>query len=300
MARFYEPEILHRVQQMELDILKDVMKLCRDNGLTFFGMAGTAIGAIRHQGFIPWDDDIDIAMPRRDFEKLLQLVEEQMGDKYYILNYRTNENYPLMTTRICRRGTRFVDSPMRDVDCPFGIFLDMYVYDNIPDNDLAMKLQAWEAWFYSKLLILRSIPRPYLAQTGWKAKVITGICIGVHWMLKSLHVSKKGLAGRCERVCRRYEKKKTKRMAFYPDTNPFWNVVDKSGLRPMQVLTFEGLKMPFPSTEDKILTYMYGNYMELPPVEKRKTHYPYILDLGDGTVLGDGAADKTKKEDVKP
>lgn len=289
MAAFYEPEILSRVQQMELEILKDVMDLCDSHNLLCFGMAGTAIGAIRHKGFIPWDDDIDVAMPRKDFERLLELVEEKFSDKYYILNWRTSENYPLMTTRICRRNTKFIDSPMRDVDSPLGLFLDMYVYDDIPDSDFRMKLQAWEAWFFSKLLILRSIPRPYLAQTGWKAKAITAVCIAVHHVLKWLHISKRGLALRCEKICRRYEGQETKRMAFYPDTNPFWNVVEKAALSPGVKMEFEGLPLTFPRTEHDILTYMYGEYMQMPPADKRKTHYPYILDLGDGTVIGEGA-----------
>ena len=297
MAGFYEPEILSRVQRMELEILKDVMDLCDSHGLLCFGMAGTAIGASRHKGFLPWDDDIDVAMPRKDFECLLKLVEEELGDKYYVLNWRTSENYPLMTTRICRRGTRFVDSPMRDVDSPLGVFLDMYVYDDIPDSGFLMKLQAWEAWFFSKLLILRSIPRPYLAQTGWKARVITAICIAVHNVLKGLRISKRGLAARCEKICRRYEGKDTKRMAFYPDTNPFWNIVEKAAFSPGMKLDFEGFKLVFPRTEHDILAYMYGDYMQMPPVEKRKTHYPYILDLGDGAVLsGETVTDRGMKK----
>ena len=236
-------------------------------------------------------------MPRKDFECLLKLVEEELGDKYYVLNWRTSENYPLMPTRICRRGTRFVDSPMRDVDSPLGVFLDMYVYDDIPDSGFLMKLQAWEAWFFSKLLILRSIPRPYLAQTGWKARVITAICIAVHNVLKGLRISKRGLAARCEKICRRYEGKDTKRMAFYPDTNPFWNVVEKAAFSPGMKLDFEGFKLVFPRTEHDILAYMYGDYMQMPPVEKRKTHYPYILDLGDGAVLsGETVTDRGMKK----
>ena len=86
MSKFYEPEILKQVQQMELEILKDFMCVCEENGLRYFGFAGTGIGAIRHGGFIPWDDDIDIAMPREDFEKAMEIIEKQYSDKYYVLN----------------------------------------------------------------------------------------------------------------------------------------------------------------------------------------------------------------------
>ena len=126
MSKFYEPEILKQVQQMELEILRDFMDVCEENGLRYFGFAGTGIGAIRHGGFIPWDDDIDVAMPRADFEKAMAIIEKQYADKYYVLNTEHDPAYPLMTTRLCRKGTRFVEEAIKDVTCNFGIFLDLY------------------------------------------------------------------------------------------------------------------------------------------------------------------------------
>ena len=141
MHEFYEPEVLKKLQDTELSMLKDFMELCDSHGLLYFGIGGTGIGALRHQGFIPWDDDIDIAMPRRDFEKFLRLAKKKWQGKYYILNNKTNENYPMMTTRLCKCGTVFQENVMRDVDCPFGIFLDLYVMDNIADGKLALQVQ---------------------------------------------------------------------------------------------------------------------------------------------------------------
>lgn len=142
-SKFYEPETLQRLQKEILSILDDFLKICNENNLEYFGIAGTGIGAIRHKGFIPWDDDIDIAMPRRDFEKMLKLVQRQMGDKYLILNAKTNPNYPLMTTRLVKKGTVFKEEVMKDVDCPFGIFLDLYVLDNVSDNPFMYQFQSW-------------------------------------------------------------------------------------------------------------------------------------------------------------
>ena len=92
MPKFYEEAELKKIQGCELEILKDFMKICDENGLRYFAFAGTGIGAVRHKGFIPWDDDIDVALPREDFEQFIRLVERQMGDKYYVLNTEHDEN----------------------------------------------------------------------------------------------------------------------------------------------------------------------------------------------------------------
>lgn len=277
--QFYKPEILARLQQEMLSILDDFVKICEEYHLEYFGIAGTGIGAIRHHGFIPWDDDIDIAMPRKDFDKLLKIVEQKMGDRYLILNAKNDPNYPLMTTRLVKRGTVFVEEVMRDVDCPFGIFLDLYVLDNVSDHPLLYQIQSWSAWFWSKLMILRSIPHPVLQQSGFKAKLILAVCSMVHHGMKLLRISPELLRRHCEFQCRRYNKQKTHRMAFLPDTSPYWNVVDKRKYHPLKKLEFEGRNIDFPNHIEEMLENMYGDYMQLPPEDKRKTHYPYRLEF---------------------
>ncbi len=282
MGKFYEPEVLRRVQQTELEILKDFMAVCDEAGLRYFAIAGTGIGAIRHGGFIPWDDDIDVAMPRKDFERAMTLLEERYRDKYYILNTEHDPKYPLMTTRLCKKGTKFLEEAVKDVDCEFGIFLDLYPYDNLADGKFAYHMQVWKAWFWSKLLILRSIPHPYMSLTGWKRTLAQGICGFVYGTMKLFHISPGWIYRRCIRQCRKYEKKETKRMGFPCDTNPNWNTVEKAKTYPLVQYPFEDIKLNFPKDIDGILRGFYGDYMKLPPVEKRKTHYPQVLDFGDG------------------
>lgn len=282
-TKFYEPEVLSRLQKEILSILDDFIRICEDYHLEYFGIAGTGIGAIRHGGFIPWDDDIDLAMPRKDFEKLLKLVEKKMGDRYLILNAKTNPNYPLMTTRLVKRDTVFIEEVMKDVDCPFGIFLDLYVLDNVADQPFLYQLQSWTAWFFSKLMILRRIPRPTLQQKGLKARLIWTVCGMVHKSMKLLRISPEFLRDCCEAECRRYNKKETNRMAFLPDTSPYWNVVDKRSYHPLKKLDFEGRRINFPANIEEMLTSMYGDFMQLPPEDKRKTHYPYRLEFSKDT-----------------
>ena len=283
MPRFYEEAELKRIQACELGILRDFMRICDENGLRYFGFAGTGIGAVRHKGFIPWDDDIDIAMPRADFERFVRLLEEQMGDRYYVLNTEHNENFPLMTTRICIRGTRFVEEAFMGLDCPLGIFLDLYPYDNLADGSWAYTRQVWTAWFWSKILILRSIRRPFLAQTGAKAAVIQAVCGAVHGLLSLFHVPKRWIYERCKKACTKYNDRETERFGFPADTSPHWNTLYKDRTFPTRKWEFAGLQLNFPKDIDAMLKNFYGDtYMQLPPVEKRKTHFPYILDFGDG------------------
>lgn len=280
MPKFYDPVTLKRLQQTELDILKDFMDLCDRHSLTYFGIAGTGIGAKRHGGFIPWDDDIDVAMPRKDFQLFLKYAKLELFDRYTALNAEYDSRYPLMTTRFMKKGTVFIEEALKDAGCPCGIFLDLYVLDNVADNRLAYELQSWEAWFWSKLLILRCMPKPYLFQTGWKASLIWTICGLVHYTMRLLHISPAFLRKRCEKVCRRYEHVKTRRTAFLPDTSPYWNVFDMTKLYPLRKLQFEHLELNFPNNVEELLTNQYGDYMQMPPADKRKTHYPYRLEFG--------------------
>ena len=280
MDKFYDPEVLSKLQLVEMEILKDFDGICRKHNLKYFGYAGTGIGALRHKGYIPWDDDIDISMPRRDYEKFLRIIQKEMGDKYYVLNTDTDENYPLATTRLCLKGTVFCEEVMKDVDCKWGIFLDLYALDNAADNEFLYQCQMWSAWFWGKLLILRDMPRPYLYVHGLLAKVVTAACVTVHHILKFFNVPKSWLIKKRDNASRRYEHKKTRRIAYFCDPRPDTNTFYKKDIYPLRELPFEDITLPFPHRLEKLLTKMYGDYMTPPPVEKRKTHYPYRLDFG--------------------
>ncbi len=275
----YDEKTLKKVQSVELGILKDFMELCDKNHLKYFGIAGTGIGAIRHKGFIPWDDDIDIALPRADYERFLKLAKKHLSDQYIVLNCETNENYPLMTTRLMKKGTVFREEALKNIDCPLGIFLDIYPFDNVSDDPKLFKKRMRQAWFYSKLLILRSIPFPVLGFKGPKAKIVHAICACVHVAMVVLRISKRKLYKKCKAVSTRYNHIETKRIDFLCDTTPYMNIYRKKDVFPLKKMPFEDVMLNFPNNMHDNLTNMYGDYMQLPPVEKRKNHYPYQLEF---------------------
>ena len=149
------------------------------------------------------------------------------------------------------------------------------------DSDEELKKQAKRAWFWSKVLILRHVAFPVLPYKGFKAKLTHAVTGLIHAGMVVFRISHKWIAGKCLEIANMYNDKETKRMAFLFDTNPYWHIMVKEEAFPLQIYDFEDVKMPLPACEDKKLRKMYGNYMELPPVEKRKNHYPYKLEFND-------------------
>ena len=101
----YVADHLRACQLKQLSILEEVDRICKKHGIGYWLDGGSLLGAVRHGGFIPWDDDFDIALPRDDYEQFLALAKEKLSDRYLLMNFEENNNYPLMTTRLMIRGT---------------------------------------------------------------------------------------------------------------------------------------------------------------------------------------------------
>ena len=282
LYREYDEATLKKLQKTELEILKDFDDLCRENGLSYFGGGGTAIGAVRHHGMIPWDDDIDVGMVRRDYEKFLRIAKQKKySDKYRVINAETMENYPLMSTRWCKKGTKFKEDALKNIDGDLGIFLDIYCFDNIPDNEILMQIHAWRSWVWGKLLILYWLDEPVLYFGGFLGKAITGICKAVHLGMRGLHVSPRWLYRHTKRVTSCYDGKETKRVNYMHDPRPCISIMDRKDIFPVKRVEFSGQEICVPANVEAYLERRFGDYMTLPPEDKRHNHPPYELDFGD-------------------
>ena len=282
LYREYDEKTLKKLQKTELEILKDFDDLCRENGLSYFGGGGTAIGAVRHKGMIPWDDDIDVGLVRKDYVKFLRIAKQKKWrEKYNVINAETMENYPLMSTRWCKKGTKFKEDALKTLDGDLGIFLDVYCFDNIPDNELLMKIHGWRSWFWGKLLILYWLDEPVLYFDGFLGKAVTGICKGVHLGMRGLHISPRWLYRHTKRVTTCYDGKETKRVNYLHDPRPFISIMNKSDIFPVRRMEFSGQEICVPAKVEAYLDRRFGDYMTLPPEEKRHNHPPYELDFGE-------------------
>lgn len=289
--REYDRATIEKLQNVLRSMLGDFDALCKKHGLRYFAGGGTAIGALRHGGMIPWDDDIDVCLLRDDYEKFLSLAETEYGDKYYVLNNRTHPDYPLPTTRWCLRGTIYREECMKYLGrVPFGIFLDVCAFDPIPDDDRAARRQWRRAWFWGKLAVLRGVRSPVFYGGGIRARLVAAACFAGHYLLRAA-TGRRFLAKRAEFWARRSEGKPgCSRAAWMFDTKLYASQVMVEAVRNGRSVPFDGGTIELSADVDAYLRRHFGDYMQIPPPEKRHNHPPRELDFGPFGGTGKGAS----------
>ena len=282
LYREYEPETLQKLQKMELSVLKDFDQFCREHEIEYFGCGGTLLGAVRHQGFIPWDDDIDVGMTREYYEKFLEAVKSEQDSGYAVMNFREDPRFPVMITKWYKKGTVFRDQDAVTCGYHSGIAVDIFCFDNVADDTGSLRRQAMKAWIFGKLLVLRQISEPTIYAEGWKAKVMLGISRFGNIVLRLLRISPQFLYQQAEEAVTRYRGKETGRVAFLFDPTPFTSMLKQSDIYPVRELPFEGITLKFPNKPHVYARTRYGrDYMKLPPAGRRHNHPPVELSFGN-------------------
>lgn len=277
----YKPEELRKLQLTELEILKDIIEICDNNKLNYFMTSGCAIGIERHQGFIPWDDDIDLGIMRGDYYKLIDIIEREYSDKYRILNFEKDKNFPFPHTNIIKKGTVCQPEMFSDLKVRFGIDVALYPFDNISDNQKLRKKQEKWLFIYQKLLMLREIKKPFLTMPNFQKGIVLFCCYCAHYLMKLFCISKEWLFGKYMKWATMFNNIETKEVCCFFSTKPFDMKIERNDLFPLDEKLFEGIMVKIPKENHKYLTQMYGDYMQLPPLDKRKNHAPEHLDFGE-------------------
>ena len=284
MAEFKDyddPAVLQAVQVAQTKILKEFDRLCRELDIPYAIYGGTAIGAVRHGGFIPWDDDTDVCLMRADYERFLTEAPALMGEEFGLNNLRLMDDFPYMYTKMVLVGTKFVHEWAKDASYQLPLSLDVFPLDELPPTRREFQKQSRETWFWGRLLFLHGTPRPYLEVTGVLRPIIFAATTVIHKALHVLGIKQKWIQKQWDKSARRFEGSGSPAMSDFTMMDPFTWVVTKEDLFPALDVPFENLTVALPKEYDKVLTRGYGTYMELPPPEKRKNHQPFLVELGD-------------------
>ena len=151
---------LRKVQKLLTLILAELDRVCRRIGVSYAIYGGTAIGAIRHGGFIPWDDDIDVMMTRADYERFLAEAPALMDERFRLDNTRTRDDFPFMFTKMVMPGTLLIPEADKDSKYRMPFFLDILPLDAVPDDGAAFKAMSRRSWWWGRLLFVRRTPPP--------------------------------------------------------------------------------------------------------------------------------------------
>ena len=277
-------EIIRRVQKYELEILEQINRICRDHQLTCFAVGGSVLGAVRHKGFIPWDDDIDLGMPRQDYEKFLRIAAEELDDRFTVQHFLTDPRTPFYFTKIRRNNTVFLEYCLKDYPMNHGIFVDIFPFDAVPENQHMRKAQYKLARVLYQMYISKSLKTVYssrLLHTVYETPEIRAQVVKKSRLRRCLHglltpIPKKWIYKWLDACVRMHNGKPHQEIAHIARKRLRVKQMD---LMPICHLPFENSYMPVPRDYDSYLRGQFGNYMTLPPKNKRFGHLPYYVEF---------------------
>lgn len=263
-----------RMKVIQLDMLKEVDRICNKYNIIYCLGFGTMLGAVRHKGFIPWDDDADILMLREDYDKFKSICAKEMPEKYFLQDADTDEEYLWGYAKLRNTNTEYIRCGQEHIKCKTGVFIDIFPLDEVPDGIFAQIYQDWICTLLRKELWAKV--GQFTEKNVLKKAVF-------HWLAK---VPKEKIYERINKMV--YGKHNSKsarvRCLLFVAPGKHWNKkgnplktrygFEKQWITERKKFEFEGSMFWGTKDYDSCLKYLYGDYMKLPPEEKRVGHAP--------------------------
>lgn len=278
-----EGEQLVQLQKVILRMFLDIKEVCETNGITYVLNGGSALGAVRHQGFIPWDDDMDICMPRKDYNKFKMIFEKTLGDKYILNAPNYSKTVKARFPKVLAKGTKFLELGKREESELEAIFIDIFIIDNIPDNKMIRMIKGVVCnflEFVAAQVCFRKIcdykmKELYMTagRLGYYCKMIIGslfsfvpLSTWYNWIDKFVQCRDENskMCG-CPTDSRHYFGYILKRSQYFPVSKGY----------------FENHEVDLPGDVDAYLRDAYGDYLTIPKPEEREHHYVKKLEFGN-------------------
>ena len=270
-------ELLH---EADLEIVRKVVGLCDKHQLMYYMLGGSMLGAIRHKGFIPWDDDIDLGMPRKDYEKFLELAPKELGE-LKIVNYKTDSTYHYYITRVLDTNSKVVETRFESEGRYTNLSIDIFPLDGTPNNSILRK------WYCLKLMAHRAMASLHYKDVivtknrNWKEGFLLWIMLKLPTKKMFNHYNQ---LQNCDRLLKKYKMEHSQYTGNMMGAYKTRELIPTDWYGESSFYEFEGLKLRGIKEYDKYLTQLYGDYMQLPPEDKRKIHFR-IVEI-HGTKLG--------------
>ena len=262
---------LKKIQKKQLKILLEFDRICDKHDIKYILFAGTLLGAVRHNGFIPWDDDIDVALLRKDYKKFIQVCKNDLKENYFLQTFNSDREYNKQFAKLRENNTTYLEKNMSECNIHHGLFIDIFPLDNVKPNTLLGKFQQKSCYFLYAFETIRikkncnninNLIKQYLALILHFITLLIPETISnrVYYYLLNF-----------------FNKKNTKYISHLtnnPTKKKFHRfLIEKQELDEIIFSNFEGYKFPIPKNYNKILKKIYNDYMSYPPKEEQKPRH---------------------------
>lgn len=261
---------LSSLRGLQLEMLKEFDRICRKHDIEYFLSGGSMLGAVRHQGFIPWDDDIDVAFLRDNYRKFVKVIREELDDKFLYENYKNGDGYHYFFDRITAKNTYFATKYSDGYVMPKGISIDIFVFDNAPKDSY----RFWKGLMNKRMLM--NVRWKNTARRG-KAYLLSKVLLPILRM-KSMDSYSESY----DKATRKYENRETGFVLPPATDHNYKGSMPKEWFSSVIPATFEGIDSFIPTGYDNYLKLWYGeDYMTMLPLSKRQNYHDYYrLDAG--------------------
>lgn len=270
---------MNKIQYEELEIMKYFHSFAEDNNIVYCLYAGTLLGAIRHKGFIPWDDDIDIALPREEFERFESLFKKSdyKNDGFFYQSSDTDKYYPAPFTKIRSNTMNVRENITNKHIYAKGPWIDLFPYDNVPDDEVLRREQYNKVAHYNKLLRFFLLAKTTDRDSGIK-KMVKQFVISVNNLLTPVYFFVPYLIKKRNYYMTMYNNQETKcsgelcYLYFKNYEHYARTIMDNREFDNLELAPFETESFYIPKNFDVVLKDKFGEYMQLPPEDERKVH----------------------------
>ena len=263
------------LQTEELEVMKIIKEICEKENIRYFMIGGTLLGAIRHSGFIPWDDDVDLAMPRKDYERFLEVSNKYLPSNIFVQNFRTDDKYRYYITRVLNKNILVEEKRFIGVDTPQAYAsVDIFPIDGSPN------IKFFRNIHYFRVMIRRFLMSLCYRDTIDKErkrskmeKLLLNILIKVPF---ERIISPNKIKESLDKLLKKYSMENSLYSGTIMGAYRIREMVPTVMFGNPKLYKFEDDTFYGPELVDEYLKHMYGDYMKLPPKEQQKTHYTNI------------------------